>query len=183
MIYFATMIFVLISFYLLLYIIMGKETLTTKRKLEILKEFWEYWKEMAQYYKPERIEAAVLLWLYDTLMEEEWIEEWTKEQLVDMFMEIFTPEYIDELWETRCESKQDLELLQQWIWFAWGLLSEDESIYEAIDNTKHIMELTKMKVNKEDLEVLFRIIYWEIEEENDEEEKKKVMEEIKKIRG
>ena len=162
---------------------MEKETLTTKRKLEILKEFWEYWKEMAQYYLPERIEAAVLLWLYDTLMEEEWIEEWTKEQLVDTFESIFTPEYIDELWETRCKSKQDLELLQQWIWFAWGLLSEDDTIYEAIDNTKHIMKLTKMKTNKEDLEVLFKIVYWEIEEENDEEEKKKAIEDIKKIRG
>lgn len=162
---------------------MGKETLTTKRKLEILKEFWEYRKEMAQYYLPERIEAAVLLWLYDTLMEEEWVEEWTKEQLTDMFVEIFTPEYIEELWETRCKSKQDLELLQQWIWFAWGLLNEDEKIYEAIDNTKHIMELTKMKTNKEDLEVLFRVVYWEIEEENDEEEKKKIIEEIKEIRG
>ncbi len=162
---------------------MAKETLTTKRKIEILKEFWEFWKEMAQYYPPERIEAAVLLWLYDTLMEEEWVEDWTKEDLVNMFEEIFTLDYIDELWETRCQSKQDLELLQQWIWFAWGLLSEDEAIYEAIDNTKHIMELTKMKENKEDLEVLFRVIYWDIVEENDEEEKKKFIEDIKKIRG
>lgn len=162
---------------------MGKEVLTTKRKLEILKEFWEYWKEMAQYYLPERIEAAVLLWLYDTLMEEEWVEDWTKEQLIDMFESIFTSEYIDELGATRCQSKQDLELLQQWIWFAWGLLSEDEAIYEAIDNTKHIIKLTKMKTNKEDLEVLFRVVYWEIEEENDEEEKRKFIEDIKKIRG
>lgn len=162
---------------------MEKETLTTKKKLEILKEFWDFWKEMAQYYKPERLEAAVLLGLYETLMEEEWIEDWTKEDLVKAFEDIFNLDYIDTLVEKYCETKQDLTLLHEWIWFAYGLLNEDESIYEAIDNTRHIIELTKTKVNKEDLSMLFKMIYWAIELENEEEEKKKIIDSIKKIRG
>lgn len=162
---------------------MAKETLTTKRKLEILKEFWDFRKEMSQYYAPERIEAAVLLWLYHTLIEEEWIEDWTKEELVKSFEDVFSLDYIDELAEKHCETKQDLILLHEGIWFSWGLLNEDESIYEAIDNTKHIIELTKTKVNKEDLSTLFKMIYWTIELENEEEEKKKIIDSIKKIRG
>lgn len=161
---------------------MAKETLTTKKKLEILKEFWEFWKEMAQYYKPERIESAVLLWFYDTLMEEEWVEDLTKEELVDMFESIFSLDYIDELAGKHCETNQDLTLLHEWIWFTWGLLNEDEDIYEAIDNTRRVMELVETKVNKEDLPMLFRIIYGEIEKERDEEEKKEIINTIKKIR-
>lgn len=162
---------------------MAKETLTTKRKLEILKEFGEFWKEMAEFYSPERLESAVLLWLYNTLIEEKWVEDWAREELVEMVESTFTLEYVDKLVEKYCTTKQDLILLREWIWFAWGLLNEDEDIYEAIDNTKELMKLIEQKRNKEDLPILFRTIYGEIEKENDEEEKENIINDIKKIRG
>lgn len=160
---------------------MGKETLTTKKKLEILKEFWEHWKEMSQYYAPERIEAAILLWLHSTLMEEEWIEDWTKDDLVKAFENLFTEEYIEELWEKSCKTPQDYILLSQWIGFCWGLLSEDENIYQVIEDTREAIALTKKKTNKEDLPLLFEAVYWNIEKEKAEEEIEKIKKDIKKL--
>lgn len=161
---------------------MTEETLTTKKKLKILKEFWEHWREMSQYYFPERIEAAVLLWLYGTLMEEEWIEDWTRDDLVKAFENLFTEEYIEELEERSCKTKQDYILLSQWIGFCWGLLSEDEDIYQVIEDTREAIALTK-ETDKKDLPQLFETVYWAIEKEKDENEIEKIKKDIKRIRS
>lgn len=161
---------------------MTEETLTTKKKLKILKEFWEHWREMSQYYFPERIEAAVLLWLYGTLAEEEWIESWTKDDLVKAFENLFTEEYIEELEERSCKTKQDYILLSQWIGFCWGLLSEDEDIYQVIEDTREAIALTK-ETDKKDLPQLFEAVYWTIEKEENENEIEKIKKDIKRIRS
>ena len=163
--------------------IMTRETLTTKRKLEILKEFWEHRERMAKYFPPERIEAAILLWLYDTLMKEEWIENRTKDDLVEAFEEMFTEDYVETLREKYCETKQDYLLLRQWIGFCWGLFREDEDIYQIIEDVKVSMALLKKKSNLDDLPELFEIVYWTLEEEKEIWDMEKIKRDIKKLRG
>ena len=162
---------------------MGKKTkFTTKEKLDILKEFGDFWIKVWENYFPEKIEWTVLLSMYDTLMDIDWVEEFDSDRLVEEMAWIFAPEYIEEFIERHWLVNQAADLFKEGIWFCYGLLSDDELSYEAVDNTRHIMEELKDKSDS-DLSLIFRIVYWKFDWKIDkvDEEEKISDEDIKKI--
>ena len=102
-------------------------------------------------------------------MEEEWVEDLTKDELIDIFMEIFTPEYIDELWyiysddETRFQrlmegreyTREKTESIMKY------QLSEEEFRNEAdvVINNSASFEYTCEQLKKE----CFRLGLWQNE--------------------